>query len=91
MSDPINGGDLVMVTRGMPCCGSSGSMGFVFRVDSVVNEGRFCANCHRDISHLPRVLVEGQKGRGFTISRLIKINPPSLESDTVTDREMESA
>lgn len=46
MSDkPISVGDLVQVVRPSSCCGATGSLGFIFRVDHINSGDQLCICC----------------------------------------------
>lgn len=82
-------GDLVMVVRPMPCCGVSGSsMGKVFRFIKEYKTTGFTSCCKRKWTGM---IAEAAGRRVFLLnsSRLIKINPPSDDTEEVADKELE--
>lgn len=84
-------GDLVMVVRPMPCCGKPGrSMGKVFRV-SDLGKINGETECCKKRQNTEVALVEGTDDYWLHQSRLIKINPPSDDTEEVADKELEGA
>lgn len=79
MSDKIEVGDMVMVVRPQPCCGSDRRIGAVYEVAIITNK-------HQDIIHdccgieSTHVCAIGHNGRGELIEVLKKI--PPLTEDT---------
>ena len=86
MSERIAVGDLVQVVRPTLCCGSTSTLGYIFRVDNFYSgpQGpRFC--CHRRVDE--EVLARREKEyEGWEISRLKRI-PPLEELERETRKE----
>lgn len=84
----IRQGDLVMVVRSNGCvCCAQRSLGRVFRV-ATLRKYRLRCDCGR-ITHNEPTLSAGDGGqRGYAISRLIKIDPPSIPEFSKTDEEI---
>ena len=86
MSD-IKAGDVVMVVKPTPCCGSKNKIGFAFRVVSVIRlaDGQ-CWGCGKRFS----ATIADVEGGGFgpQLSRLIRIDPPALPESVETEREV---
>ena len=80
----IKKGDLVMVVRGVPCCGRTDKLGSVF----VVLEGRVtpnvtCAYCGASLPH-GDVSVMCNDGHARQRYRLKKIDPPATGDEVST-------
>ena len=86
-NDEIKVGDLVMVVKGLPCCGKAINMGAIFIVTEIV---RFrllrCVSCKE-----PYPLIVGAMGykEGLLIDCLKRIDPPSLQDEVTGDEEVE--
>lgn len=88
---PIKPGDLVMIVKPLPCCGSTRSLGKPFTVLGIGlqagHEVVVCPNCLASIKNLDTILFgEAQNGElGYCErSRVIRIDPPA---QTETTRE----
>jgi len=85
MSEPIKVGDLVVVARGMPCCGTrTGREGTIFVVSSIVLcPDVICLVCK---APLPPPTAFGSRWKGFDLQRLRKI-PPLWELDETEHKD----
>lgn len=83
---PIQAGDLVMLVRGMPCCGAAEKLGHVFVVSSVEVLASTCGTCGAKTP--ARLVAVHQSGSVASFSRLIRIDPPALPESVETDREV---
>jgi hypothetical protein len=84
----IGKGDMVMVVRGMPCCGHMGTAkyGFSFIVVATrIAHNRFCLNCGTDHLIVHYVNFSQDKTDGLPVEMLLKIDPPS-EGDSLPTR-----
>ncbi len=82
----IKKGDLVMVVRKQPCCGSALGIGTTYPVVGVVNErGWPCANCG---SYAREPIILDTPEGGYALSRLIKIDPPPVAEDVPAVEEL---
>lgn len=80
-------GDLVMVVKPMPCCGYSGALGKVcIVVDRHIREMGECVHCGHTEKNVNAVALDD--GHVRNIARLIKIDPPSLQDETITEKEL---
>ena len=88
MSNDIKPGDLVMVVRGMPCCGFFGArkIGHVFVVSRVkgTEAHHFCQGCKTYLSRGTLYAEDGGDSGGM-LSMLKKLDPPS-EGDSLPTR-----
>lgn len=89
MSDNIKVGDLVYVAKPMPCCGSTHSMGYVFRVQEIITLpfAVSCKFCEADIEDSTSAVCEQRIGH--SIFRLRKFDPLSdpTEAERTAERE----
>lgn len=87
MSD-IKAGDLVMVARPGICCGDTEDIGKVFTATRVFM--CFTSHCNICGDKSAEVLVSDDDDftAGYPASRLIKINPPSIDESTETKQEL---
>jgi hypothetical protein len=78
-------GDLVVVARGMPCCGArTGAEGTMFIVNAIYPcPDEFCIFCKASLS--PSTAF-GSRGRSFDLPRLRKI-PPLAELKETEHKE----
>lgn len=85
MSDRILPGDLVVVIAG--CCAND-NIGLMF-IAGAFGPNRLgqCCACGK-IYDEPRLLY--RTGRYYPLSRLKKINPPAVKTDTTTELEVSS-
>jgi hypothetical protein len=84
----IKVGDLVMVTKATHCCGSAATVGMVFIVTSVIKSKCICIYCEH-IWPDQQVLAGGKSDGGLTnVSRLTKIDPPSLPESLEREKEL---
>ena len=90
MSNEIKVGYLVMVVRGMPCCGANtGAEGVPFKVTRLeyFDNERRCNYCRAD-----RPAIYSAHGfigrRAIEITRLIRIDPPALPESVTTDERI---
>lgn len=91
MSANIKPGDLVMVVKPAPCCGSTSAIGWIGRA-SAGPEWATCLTCNtcgRDDFNVSQYM-EVEDG-AYHVDTLKKIEPPALEDDTETQRELEIA
>jgi len=72
----IKKGDLVMVVRPAPCCGSSGGLGRAFIVD-VLDRTDTHTNCCGETDREMCAWGVGDDDEGFYLKQLIKIDPPA--------------
>ena len=93
MSDAIKPGDLVMIIKPMPCCGYSGGLGLLRTVQAFTTNalGTRCVGCgfpdRRDFGpHTHANLGDFYA----SLYRLKKIDPPALNEDAETHRELEA-
>ena len=86
----IKAGDLVMVVRGSPCCGSTHAIGTAFVVDSVAIALGTCRHCGANETSLSaRTGKRSERGLvACLVSRLIRIDPPALPESVETEREV---
>jgi len=85
MSD-IKVGDLVMVVRGMTCCGAiTGSEGAVFQVTELAPTVGKCLVCRS--SHSPGTAHSKEVPAGIDLDRLRKIEPLSREDSIETTKQ----
>lgn len=88
MSDLIKIGDLVVrISSVCKCIHNSGP----FKVVGFKNREWVCGDCGSFSSSWETLAIfeNGSLPACFPVRALVKINPPSLESDTVTERELE--
>lgn len=86
---PIAVGDFVMVVRRSkcPCATPSGVLGMVFKVKKVTEEKVFCLGCGA-IRGVER-LAYGLQGNSIVeAERLIRIDPPAIDTTAETEREL---
>lgn len=74
MSEPIKVGDLVVVVKPTPCCGSTGAMGEFFRVGEIVVCEGSCNDCGVEGSPELCAVIEGED-EGAPLSILRRIPP----------------
>jgi hypothetical protein len=79
MYNSIKIGDLVMVVKPTTCCGSSNSIGRVFKVLRSENMFSKCNHCGDLKEELHAVQSMQGSWYGYSLTRLIKINPPALD------------
>ena len=82
----IKRGDLVMCVKPTGCCGGTELLGSVFTVIKIESGLGWCENCgkkfeSKDAEVLPECFLP--------VSRLIRIDPPALDEETETQRELE--
>lgn len=84
----IKAGDLVMVVRPTPCCGTpTKTNGVVFVVVKVETRGPFyCKTCGHRFSQIKSAYRVD--GRNVDVGRLIRIDPPALPESVETEREV---
>lgn len=84
----IKVGDMVMVVRGMPCCGATGRhMGHTFVVSAVKPQDvGNCSYCGHFFEIVPTARDESFKP--CPIYRLKRIDPPALDETLETSREV---
>lgn len=81
-------GDLVMVVRSRNCCQiPSRVIGMVFTAGNISQSFGFCESCGK-LAGMQWTVDWPNKGK-IEMSRLKKITPPALESDTQAEREMQ--
>ena len=73
MSDSITTGDLVMIIRPSPCCGSMDDVGKIFKVSCMTDGNGSCAYC--GASHGGLRAHNPEDGWFYRTSRLKKIKP----------------
>ena len=85
--ETIRVGDLVMVVRGLPCCGKGVKFGATYTVSKIVLETKVhCNYCGHKYAEVNVAVSEHFGGRGVMLSRLKKIHPPELP-ETVDERQ----
>ncbi len=84
----IKAGDLVVCIKGTICCGNNTYIGRIFRVEGVINEERGCFYCGTSTGIAERALLNNGSST-LKLSRLIKIDPPSLQDNTEQSKELE--
>jgi len=83
----IKVGDLMMVVKPMPCCGKSGILGIPFIVKNIyIPTKPYCVHCNSDIPIEPSTKLNS--GNSVALYRLIKIDPPALQDETTTEKEL---
>ena len=83
----IKAGDLVMVAKAMPCCGANFKIGYPFTVKEIYfKKYGECGHCGHKIPNSFAAL--DYSGWPFSMDRLIKINPPSIDESTETKQEL---
>jgi hypothetical protein len=82
----IKAGDLVMVVKPAPCCGSTKAIGWTFVVSSIERRPGACLSCNAIVDDDMRAW--GLKRWGILVSRLIRIDPPALPESVETEREV---
>jgi hypothetical protein len=85
MSRPIQAGDLVMVVKPTPCCGSSKGIGRIFKVAVVDSDPN--ARCVCGKTSLAKKAWTEQDS-GYFASCLIRIDPPAQDESVGTEREV---
>ena len=84
----IKVGDLVMVVKPKSCCGNDKALGKTFVATAIVNETTVC-DCGTYYTGLHVEMgTETFRAAGVRAYRCIKIDPPSLQDETTTDREL---
>ncbi len=87
----IQVGDLAMVVRPKPCCGSCSDLGSVIRVLEIDSEPGECSDCGKFYASRDAVYaIDHGLGECWAhdISRLIRIDPPAQPESVETDREV---
>ena len=84
----IRVGDMVVVIRPAPCCGSTSQMGLTFTVNSLLTGSAHCGHCLKLTPDTEKG-VNGEYGN-FFMSRVIKVNPDFKEKTTETNKELET-
>ena len=87
----IRAGDLVMMVRRIcdcpSCCYPLGIPFVVQRIAGAPNELVHCGtNWSRDVGYAP--VARGLDTYNIPVSALVKIDPPALDEDVTTDREL---
>jgi len=84
----IKVGDLVMVVKPVPCgCKSAYKfIGMIGTVISLDTDKGYCGACGAEFG--VSEFAEITKGQFVRISRLIKIDPPALQDETTTEKEL---
>lgn len=77
----IKTGDLVMVVKPSPCCGTMSRVGLTFKVAGIVGRAR----CHHCGEINTNGSVRASHNLGFSAKRLKKIDPPA-EGDSLPTR-----
>ncbi len=93
MSDEIKEGDLVMVVRGLKCCGKSIKIGFPFKVAEIsyfdAPTGSRCIHCRSTgFASGEIAYFERGKGKGIFLYQLKKIDPPALPESVDESQEV---
>jgi glutamate/tyrosine decarboxylase-like PLP-dependent enzyme len=84
----IKVGDLVMVVKPAPCCGSNNSLGRVFTVGSREPKSKlWCPKCGH-VSHRTDVHAVDVGVAFVQAERLIKIDPPALTESLEREKEL---
>ncbi len=84
----IKAGDLVMVVRGVVCCGTSTKMnGVPFVVAKVETRGPYCCKkCGHEYAQVTSAY--SVDGCNVDVRRLIRIDPPALPESVDTEQEV---
>lgn len=90
MSNEIKPGDLVMVVKPAPCCGSTSAVGWIGRASAppsyaVRAQCGTCGKINWDVSKF----LDVENG-AYHIETLKKIDPPALVDEAETTRELEA-
>ncbi len=83
----IKVGDLVCVTKSTSCCKRTDGIGTHFIVQGKVNISGHCSYCkevYNAVALIPDLAMYG----GYDINRCIKIDPPALQDETTTEKEL---
>lgn len=85
----IKVGDLVMVVKPKSCCGDDKAVGKVFTAKAVVNEKTYCDVCGALYTgiHIENG-NETSSQAGVRAYMCIKIDPPALQDETTTEKEL---
>lgn len=91
MSNEIKPGDLVMVVRGMKCCGFIGklTLGSVHKIVEIANSWCQCAKCYT--VHEVDACCVGDTGLAMFNYMVKKLPPPALSDESETNKELEIA
>jgi hypothetical protein len=87
MSEQIKKGDLVMVVKPTPCCGSRVAVGRLFPVEIIGSGNGRCILCGAVFPDT--YFAAGQDRMGYHLNRLKKLNPPADEESRETTKELE--
>lgn len=79
MTDQIKPGDIVMVVKPTPCCGSGVAVGWLFSVEIIGSGDGQCIRCSAGLPDI--YFAAGQDRIGYQVNRLKKINPPAVEEE----------
>jgi hypothetical protein len=87
----IKVGDLVMVVKPAPCCGSTKNIGKIFKVTEL-SAGGICS-CGALTKINEKCARTGDMTKNglhisYQVNRLIKIDPPSLPETIETEKEL---
>lgn len=82
MSEPIKVGDLVVVVKPGPCCGTARTLGHVFCVAEIRVASGACCECGKVYDH--EAVAVYPDGSGEPLSRLKRIDPLPESETTLT-------
>ena len=89
--ETIRPGDLVMVVRGLPCCGKGMDFGATYIVSGIVREINVnCRFCGHDFGEHYVAVSDHWQGTGISVKRLKKIHPPELPETVDVGQEVEA-
>lgn len=91
MTDRIQAGDMVLVVRPTPCCGSDFACGEIFQVQRLEDDKKgICAHCGRDLPESMCAIAPDKCA--FELWRLKRIPPLSeLEGERTEEKLKEPA
>jgi len=82
----IKVGDLVMVVKPTVCCGNPAELGIIFTVAEIDSSESNCVFCGSTFNVLDA--RNGINNDWHDVSTLIKIDPPALQDETTTEKEL---
>lgn len=93
MSDEIKVGDMVIVVRGMPCCGHTSALGNTFVVGSIHRASTLkkwiCKKCSAPVKDPIAAIPSGGTWDDSRLLVLLKkIHPPTQDETINTDSEV---
>ena len=85
----IKVGDLVMVTRPMPCCGNSDNVGDIYTAKAIFLVSALCRRCGKTtIGKFVSTPETLNNYYGYPEQCLTKIDPPSLPETIEEEKEL---